>query len=47
MLTDCNKNRPGYKKTPMGWIPEERDSGLFATIPTIIMGQSPVGKILV
>ena len=21
-MTDRNANRPGYKKTPVGWIPE-------------------------
>lgn len=43
-MTARNKNRPGYKKTPVGWIPAELDSGLFATIATVIMGQFPVAK---
>ena len=39
-----NENRPGYKKTKVGWIPEERECSAFSAIAKIEMGQSPDGK---
>jgi restriction endonuclease S subunit len=43
-MKDRNENRPGYKKTKVGWIPEEWQSGRFSDIAYVMMGQSPDGK---
>jgi len=40
-MTDRNANHPGYKKTKVGWIPEEWDVTKLASTSKIIMGQSP------
>ena len=39
-----NENRPEYKKTKVGWIPEEWECKEFSAIAKIEMGQSPNGK---
>ncbi|NIV95380.1 hypothetical protein GWN42_21950, partial [candidate division KSB1 bacterium] len=36
--------KTGYKKTPIGWIPENWKVGRFAETAQIIMGQSPDGN---
>ena len=43
-MKDRNENRPGYKKTKVGWIPEEWQCGNFSDIASVVMGQSPDGK---
>jgi type I restriction enzyme S subunit len=40
-MTDRNANRPGYKQTKVGWIPEEWDARRLDSTSTVIMGQSP------
>ncbi len=39
-----NEGRPGYKKTKIGWIPEEWECKVFSSIAKIKMGLSPNGK---
>lgn len=36
--------KPGYKKTKLGWIPEEWECGEFGNLADVIMGQSPSGE---
>lgn len=43
-MSDPNVNKPGYKHTPLGWIPEEWEVGEFSRIGEVIMGQSPEGN---
>ncbi len=43
-MTDRNANRPGYKKTPVGWIPEEWDAAPLGKIATISSGGTPDRK---
>ena len=43
-MTKRNENRQGYKKTKVGWIPEEWECNVFSSIAKIKMGQSPNGK---
>jgi type I restriction enzyme, S subunit len=31
-LKDCNENRPGYKKTKVGWIPKEWNEKQFRAL---------------
>jgi len=40
-MTDRNANRPGYKQTKVGWIPEEWEVKRLESTSTVIMGQSP------
>lgn len=40
-MTDRNANRPGYKMTRVGWIPEEWEVKRLDSTSIIIMGQSP------
>jgi len=43
-VSERNENRPGYKKTKVGWIPEEWELGTFSVLANVIMGQSPDGR---
>ncbi|MGR3303247.1 MAG: restriction endonuclease subunit S [Candidatus Scalindua sp.] len=43
-MNKLNENRPGYKKTKVGWIPENWEYCEFAAIAKIEMGQSPNGS---
>ena len=43
-MKNRNDHRVGYKKTKVGWIPEDWKCGNFSEIAVIMMGQSPDGK---
>ncbi len=43
-MSKRNENRPGYKKSKAGWIPDKWESNGFSAIAKIEMGQSPNGK---
>lgn len=40
-MTDRNENKPGYKKTPVGWIPKEWESIRLGALVSIQSGNSP------
>jgi len=40
-VSERNENRPGYKKTKVGWIPEEWGYDLISTIGTVVTGTTP------
>ena len=40
-MKDRNKNRPGYKKTKVGWIPEEWDYDRVRSNGSVLTGTTP------
>lgn len=40
-MTPINSHRPGYKHTPIGWIPEEWDAVIISSIATTFSGGTP------
>jgi hypothetical protein len=41
-MTERNSNRPGYKKTTVGWIPKEWTLWLLHTIAEVQTGKRPL-----
>lgn len=37
-MTDCNQNKPGYKETKIGWIPEDWKAAKIRSIATLVGG---------
>ncbi len=44
-MTDCNENKRGYKKSPVGWIPEEWECRRVDDVCSLTAGGTPDTKI--